>query len=182
MIIKDGAGTGNTVKVTSENRLDADAIVRPINQHINETYQKNFSLFFEGVTPAGADDYFFYFRNNGDKDVHFTKFRLLSSVVGTVEIHQVAGTASSVTDIAPANRFIGSSAALDATIGTDSDITGLTKEADIVHLRLSSSDVDFIDDESSHIIVPPGQAIALLWDNSTGTLKGTINVYEDQGV
>ena len=180
-LIKDGAGTGNTLEITKENKAQINAVQKTITQHINEQYQKHFSLFFEGIDPTGADDYFFYFKNTGTKNIHFTKFRFASSVIGTVELHNVTGTATAVNAITPANRFIGSTNSLTATIGTNVNITGLANAATLIHLRLDTADKDFVDSAPSHIIVPPGQSVALLWDTATGILKGTIDVYEDQG-
>lgn len=181
-IIKDGAGTGNTLRVTSENKAQVNAVQRSLTQHINEIYEKHFSLFFEAIDPTGADDYFFYFKNTGTKNIHFTKFRFASTVIGTVEIHEVTGTATAVNAITPANRFIGSTNTLTATVGTNVNITGLSNAATLIHLRLDTANKDYIDDAPSHIIVPPGQAIAFLWDISTGILKGTVDVYEDPGI
>jgi len=182
MIIKDGNGTGKTAAVNFENRLDVESVIRTVTQHINELYQKHFSLTFEAVDPTGADDHFFYFKNTGTKNIHFTKFRFKSTVVGAVEVNHVSGTASSVNAITPANRFIGSTNTLTATVGTNVDITGLTVENVLKRLTLSTADTDFVDESPSHIILPPGQAISFLWDTSTGVLAGTIDVYEDQGV
>ena len=182
MIIKDASGTGNTLRITVENKAQVNAVQRSIAQHINEVYEKHFSLFFEAIDPTGADDYFFYFKNTGIKNIHFTKFRFSSTVAGTIEIHNVTGTASSTNVVTPANRFVGSTSSITATIGTNVDITGLSNAATLVHVRLAVADTDYVDEALSHIIVPPGQAIALLWDTSTGILKSTMDIYEDQGV
>jgi archaellum component FlaG (FlaF/FlaG flagellin family) len=180
-IIKDGAGTGNTLRITRENRANVSSVSRSVTQHINEVYETHWSLFFEAVDPTGADDYFFYLKNTGTKNIHITKSRFNSTVAGTVEFHRVTGTASSVNDIVPANRNLGSTTAPTATIGTNVDITGLTNANTLLHLRLDTANKDVVDEHPSHIIVPPGQAFALLWDTGTGILKGTIDIYEDLG-
>jgi hypothetical protein len=182
LIIKDGSGTGATAKVNAENRLDVESVTRSLTQHINELYEKHFSVTFEAIDPTGADDYFFYFKNTGTKNIHMTKFRFKSSVIGTVEIHHVTGTASAITAVTPANRFIGSSKTITADVGTSVDFTGLTSSAVLIRLTLDVADKDYVDDAPSHIIIPPGQAIACLWDTATGILAGTIDIYEDQGV
>ena len=182
MIIKDGAGTGKSLKINAENRADVDAVSRSITQHVNEVYQKHFSISFEAIDPTGADDYFFYYKNTGTKNIHVTKTRFKTTVVGAVEIHHVTGTASTVTDVAPVNRYVGSAEAVPASTGTSVNFTGLTVAGVLNRLQLSTANVDFVDDSPSHIIVPPGQAIALMWDTSTGILAGTIDMYEDQGI
>lgn len=182
-IIKDGTGSGNAAKITGENRLETDTVSRSLPQHINEVFKKHFSITFEAIDPVGADDYFLYFKNTGTKNIHLTKFRFKSTVVGTVELHAVSGTAAftSETVIAPANRFLGASEGLTVVTSADTDITGLTNDATLLRLTLSTADTDFVDEAPSHIIIPPGQAMAGLWDTATGILAGTVDVYEDQG-
>jgi hypothetical protein len=182
MIIKDGAGTGNVARINEENRLDVESVSRSIDQHINELYQKYFSLPFDAIDPTGADDYFFYMKNTGTKNLHITDFRLRSTVAGTVEIRAVSGTASSGTTVTPVNRTIGSTNTITATVETGADITGLTNDGVLFYHRLDTADEEEHLKISAHIIIPPGQAVALLWDAATGALSGTVSVYEDQGV
>lgn len=182
MILKDGSGTGTAAKVTSDNRLEVEAIQRTLTQHVNEKHKKHFSLTFEAIDPVGADDYFVYIKNTGTKNLHLSKFRFQSTVIGSVELHDVTGTAvfTAGTDITPANRFLGASETLTATIKTDTDTTGLTNSATLIRLRLDVADKDYIDNAPSHIIIPPGRAMGCLWDQTTGILAGTIDCYEDQ--
>jgi hypothetical protein len=184
MIIKDGAGKGNAARVNVENRLDVESVSRPIDQHINEIYEKMYSLPFDAIDPVGADDYFVYIKNTGTKNLHVESLNIRSTVAGTVEVHYVTGTASftSGTDITPVNRTLGSSVAITATIKTDTDTTGLTNGGILEYMRLAVANTDYCLEISSHLIIPPGKAMALLWDTSTGILSGTITIYEDQGV
>ena len=183
-IIKDGSGTGNTLRINEENRADVESVTRSITQHINEKYEKHFSLSFEDIDPTGADDYFFYYKNTGLKNIHFTKFRFNTTVAGSVEIRSVTGTPSYTSEAAvtPVNRSFGSSQSVTAIINTDANITGLANAGTAIKLRLDTVNKDYTDDAPSHIILPPGQALALLWDTSTGAITGTIDIYEDQGV
>jgi hypothetical protein len=181
-IIKDGAGTGKTARVNTENRLDVESVSRPIEQHINELYQKYFSLPYDAIDPTGADDYFMYIKNTGTKNLHVTDHRVRSTVAGVVEIHAVTGTASSGTTVTPVNRYVGSSETLGATVETGVDITGLTSAGTIFLQRLDTVAKDYHLRTSGHIIIPPGQAIALLWDTASGIISGVMSIYEDQGV
>lgn len=184
MKVRDATGSSRGARVNIENRLDVESVVRPIEQHINEKYHKIFSLPFDAIDPVGADDYFVYFKNTGTKDLHFVTLRIRSTVIGTVEIHSVTGTAvfAADTDITPVNRSVGNTSSISATIKTDTNTTGLTNAGILAHVRLAVANTDYNSDVESHIIVPPGQAIALLWDTATGALSGTACVYEDQGV
>lgn len=182
MIIRDGKGTGSSLHITSENRASTDTISRIIDQHLNEVYEKVYSLPFEAIDPVGADDYFVYIKNTGTKNLHVVDFRIRSTVVGIVEVRAVSGTASftSGTDITPVNRTVGSTSAITATIKTDTDTTGLTNNGVLYYMRLDTANKDFYLESRSHIIIPPGQAISLLWDTATGILAGVIGLYEEQ--
>jgi hypothetical protein len=183
-VIKDGSGTGRTTKVNEENRLDVESVSRSLDQHINELYQKCFSLPFDAIDPVGADDYFVYMKNTGTKNLHITDLRIRSTVAGTVEIRAVSGTPSYTadTDITPVNLSIGSSESLTGTFKTDTNTTGLTNEGVLFYHRLNTVGQEEHLRTSAHIIIPPGQAVALLWDAATGALSGTVSMYEDQGV
>ena len=110
MIIKDGKGTGNTLAITTENRNKTDSVTRSLTQHINETYEKHFSISFELIDPTADDDFIFYFKNTGTKNIHMTKFRFMcTGAPGAVELHHVSGTAGGGgATVVPVNRTLGS--------------------------------------------------------------------------
>lgn len=181
-IIKDGSGSGRALRINKENRASTDTIIRSIAQHINEVYQKHYSLTFDAIDPTGADDYFVYLKNTGTKNLHVTKLRLRSTVAGSVELHRVTGTASSGTAISPTNYYLGSSNTPVMIAETDPNFTGLTQAGIIEYIRLDTVDKDYTEEIPEHIIIPPGQALAFLWDAATGALSGNVEIYEDQGI
>ncbi len=180
-IIQDGTGTGNTLKVNEENKLESNAIIRPLDQHINSVHQKMWSLPFDAIDPVGADDYFIYIENTGIENLRSTDVRLRSTVIGTVEIHRVSGTASYAadTDITPVSRFLGSAKSPTAILKTDTNTTGLANEGILFYIRLDTADKDEHLRTSSNLIIPPGQKLALLWDTSTGALSGIVSLVEE---
>jgi archaellum component FlaG (FlaF/FlaG flagellin family) len=183
-LIKDGSGTGNTLRINEENRADVEAVSRPIEQHINEFYKKAFTVSYDAIDPVGADDYFLYIKNTGTKNLHVTHIQTRSTVAGSVEVHNVTGTASfaSETAITPVNLTLGSSAALTGTFSADTNATGLTNAGTLFYQRLDTVNKDYLLKVDAHLIIPPGQALAFLWDTSTGALSGSVTIYEDQGV
>ena len=183
-IIKDGSGTGNTLRINEENRADVESVTRTIDQHINEIYEKTFSISLDGIDPVGADDYFYYMKNTGTKNIHIEDMMVRSTVAGSVELHHVTGTASfaAETAITPVNRYLGSANSLTAVTSADTNTTGLTNAGTLCYLRCAVANTDYHIDITSHIIIPPGQAMALLWDTGTGALTATMTVYEDQGI
>lgn len=174
--------TGYVAEVSAENRLKTTAVAVPSDQHLNEEHQKYFSLPFEGIDPSGADDYFFYIKNTGNRNLHVTDIRVMSTVVGSMEVHHVTGTPSysSDTDVVPVNRYVGTTNTISAITKTDTNTTGITNAGTIFYQRLDTANKQEHLRTSSHIIIPPGQSIALLWDTSTGVLSGIVSIYEQQ--
>ena len=183
MIITNGVGNGNRAEVNDQNQLSVSSISRSITQHTNETHQKHFSLTFQSIDPVGADDYFLYINNTGITNIHLTKFRFRTTVPGIIELHHVTGTPiyAADVDIVPANRYLGSTTSITMIAKTDTNTTGITKQSDLIHLSLDTAAKDYVDNAPSHIIIPPGQALACMWDTATGVLAGTIDLYEDIG-
>ena len=180
-VIKNGSHNGDFGLVISpEGHAQVDAVIESGDRHINIEHQKVWSLPFEGIDPVAADDYFIYIKNTGIVNLAITDFRLETTVVGTVEVHSVEGTAAhtAANDIIPVNRFIGSAIVPAAIIKTDTNVTGLTSRGVLFWNRLDTADKLFHTQTSSNIIIPPGQAITLLWDTGTGVLKGMISLVE----
>lgn len=180
MIIKDGTGTGSTLKVNSENRLESEAIVRPLDQHLNEAHALVYSLPFDAIDPVAADDFFIYIKNTGSASLHITDIRIRSTVAGNVEVHHVIGTASFTADadLLNVNRLLGSANILTAIAKSDTDVTGLSSSGVVFYIPLNVTDQQEHLKTSAHVIVPPGQAMALAWDAATGALSGTISIYQ----
>ncbi len=184
MQINDGTGTQTGARVNSENRLNVESVSRPIEQHINEIYEKTFTLTYDAIDPVGADDYFLYIKNSGTKNLHITHIRNRSTVVGVVEVHHVLGTVSFTAEaaITPHSLTMASSATITGTFSADTDATGLSNDGTLFSQRLAVANTDYLLKVDAHIIVGPGQSVALLWDQTTGALSGSITLYEDQGI
>lgn len=178
-IIENGGHEGNyKLRVNSEGQATVQATVESEDRHININHEKVWSLPYEGIDPAAADDYFLYIKNTGSSNIALTDFRVESTVIGTVEVHSVTGTASSGSTLTPVNRQIGSSVSPTATIETATDITGLTSAGVLFWLNCDTADKTLKETTSSNVVIPPGQAVALLWDQSTGVMKGMVSLVE----
>ena len=177
--IEDGTGLGFQTKVNSDNRLAIDAVQKSEEHFTNEDRGKVWTLPFENIDPADADDIFFYFKNTSST-VHYnlTSIRIASSVVGQVKLLVVSGTASGGTDITPVNRNLGSSNVVTASVQTGSDITGLTDDGTLGFIQLDTVDRQFKLGFGSEIIITPNKAIVLIWEPATGILTGTISINE----
>ncbi len=180
-VIKNGGHDGDFgMVVKNTGRGQVDAVINTEDRFLNLNEEKVWSLPYEAIDPVGADDYFFYIKNTGSTNLGITDFRLESSVIGTVEVLSVSGTAvyTADNDITPVNRHIGSPVVPDATIKTDTDTTGLTNNGILFWINLDTADKTEHERTTANIIIPPGQAIALLWDQATGIMKGMVSLVE----
>lgn len=177
--IEDGLGTGRVARVDSENRLFAKAVTELQDHHINVVSGKVWSIPFEGLNPAGADDYVVYIKNNGSKDLGITDIRIMADTAATqVEIHAVSGTASGGSDITPVSRTVGSSASPTATIQSGTDITGLTNDGVLFFIQCAVANTEYQLRTSSNVLIPKGKAIGLLVETGTANVTGVISLVE----
>ena len=172
--IIDGTGKGYTAKVDSENRLRTSSVTESQDYHINSE-GKVWSLDVS-VTPTGANDYFFYFKNTGTEDVHISAFRVSSTVATEIAVDVVTGTAVGGTTNVPIARNLGSSKAPTAIIETGVDITGLTKTGRVLFLECAVADTAYTEEIISNLILPQGTAVALKRVAATGLVNATVSL------
>ena len=174
-------GQINTVGVDEEKRMLTRATIDEFDAHINRESGKVWSLSFEGLNPAGADDYVFYLKNDGDKVLQVTDVRVMADTAATqVEIHAVSGTASGGTDLTPVSRTIGSAATPSATIETGTDITGLTNDGILFFLQCDTVNREYHLRTSSRIRIPKGKAMAILVETATANVTGVVSLVEEE--
>jgi hypothetical protein len=179
MKIQDGTGTQNTARVTGDNRLSANSVSIPSEHFIARNTGKVWSITFKDIDPAGADDYFLYIKNNSNvNEYNISDILMTSTVAGQLEMQVVSGTATGGTTNTPVSRKVGSVATPDTTIETGVDITGLTNDG-IMYLLTLSANTNKELLTASQVVIQPGQAVALLWGESTGILSGTITLVEE---
>lgn len=169
---------GQVAEVNDENRLLVSSVSVTEDKHLN-TEERYWSIYLAETTP-GADDYFFYFKNNGLKDLNITDVRVSSSAnLNTMYYERVSGVAVGGTDAQTTNRNAGSPKEITGDVLSGADITGLTplgmmffQKCDVLsrgyHLRTSSN-----------IIVPQGQAIAFR-SALAATVECLISISEEE--
>jgi hypothetical protein len=175
MIIQD-ARTGRTAEVDSENRLTTFSVAQDENKHTNIAGLSD-SIYFT-VTPAGANDYFFYLKNNGTVDIALTDIRLSSTVATRVFLEVATGTPSYVSESAASvtNRNLGSSKAPTITANYDTNITGLTNGGELLFQECHLADELYHMKPSSTIIIPQGQAVSLKRVAATGLMTVLVSL------
>lgn len=177
-IIRDGT-TQKAAEVTSDCKLSVRAVQLSVERNINEQTGRVWSVPFKAIDPANANDYFLYIKNSGSDVIEITDFRLQSTVVGTVEVQVVSGTASGGSDITLVGRNLGLQLTPEnTTIQSGVDITGLTNDGIIFFIPIGSVETLVPLKTSAGIIISPGKAIALLWDKASGVLSGTVSLHE----
>ena len=157
--------------------------VRP-ELHANEENQRVWTIPFEDRDPTDTDDYFLYLQNTGANDLHVYEVTIESTVVGSLEVHRVTGapvngTAVTVAANTVVNQTLGNTNAPDAVMEVGVNITGLAEAGILRQEAIAVADDTHLVRFDAHIIIPQGQAVALLWDTGTGILSGAIHFYED---
>ena len=169
---------GNVAEVSDSGQLSAFAVSEPEDKFINQRGGVH-SIYFS-VTPAGANDYFYYLKNTGTSELSLTDIRIKSSVATTIYYEAVTGTPTYVTgtDTQDCNRNLGSSKLLNATSKYDTNITGLTSGGVLFFERCATADVRYKLSTSSNIIIPQGKAIAFRREAGTGLIEVVVSVVD----
>jgi len=181
LFIEDGTGSGKTAKVNGGNRLLVNAVQKSTDADVNETSGKVWSVVFEGLNPAGADDYVVYIKNTGDKTLHITDMRIMADTAATqIELHAVSGTVVGGSTITPLSRTIGSAATPTATIESGTDLTGLTSDGILFFIQCSTVGKEEHLSSSSRIRIPKSKALAVLIETATANVTGVISLAEEE--
>jgi len=173
--------SGTPMDVTDEHRGKVSSINQPLDQHINHHTGKVWSVSFFDINPIGAGDYVFYFNNTGSAEIAISDFRMsASTTVSRIFIDSVSGSPSFTAgvDLTPVSRNLGKPSAIDATIKSDTDTTGLTNDGVLFFMDLDTVDKMFHLSTSSKIVIPQGKSIAIRFEAATGELSGVISFIE----
>ena len=176
--ITDGTGKGYRAAVSNEGRLETASIAEPHEFHINEE-GKYWSVPFGPQDPAGANDYVFYFKNTGAKDLQLAHIRLsCTGAASCIQINQVTGTAAGGSAITPMALNLASTNTPTATLEEGTDITGLTSSGTLFFMELAAVSTVYALESQSSIIVPKNQAIGILVETATSIVTGTVGLQE----
>lgn len=176
MIIVSASVDRNGATVNNLGQLNTFSTVEPEDKtenRLGKAWTASIS-----VTPAGANDYFFYFENTGTVDYSLTHIRAFSAALTKISVQRVTGTPSytSATDITPINRNLRFTAGMQATIKQDTDTTGISGD-EIYFLQLDTANETRLLAPSSEIIIPPGGQLAFLSTVSTA-ITATVSLAE----
>ena len=134
-----------------------------------------FSVVVDAIDPTGADDNFFYLKNDSVVPIEVIGYDLISTVAGNVKMEVCTGTAVGVTAITPVNLNRTSGKAPSVTVGTGVDITGLTDGGIINFFSLVAlTSNHWPEFKHSIVTLGLGDAILLNWSAATGIISGNI--------
>lgn len=167
---------GQVAQVDDKNRMHVFSVSEPFDKHRN-TEKKAWALYFTN-TPTGANDNFFYIKNDGTKDLFIQDIRISSTVPTQIFYNHVSGTAVGGTAVVPTNRNLGSSITPIATIEQGVDITGLTNLGVIFFEECAVANTMYHLRVTSNIIIPQGQAMAFQRVEATGLINCVVSLVE----
>ena len=175
MIIQDPS-TGQAVGVSSEGKLEAVAVCRSGQEHVNNDEGEAFSVLIDATTIA-VDDQFFYLKNDGDKNIHITSIKGFVSADTEIKVLiGVTGTATGPATVVPVNRNGGSGSLLDATVqeGADLQLTG-GRVLDLFEILAASTSLFKLSWES-HIVLPKNSTI-VFESSAASIINLTVSVF-----
>jgi archaellum component FlaG (FlaF/FlaG flagellin family) len=177
--ITDGKGSGRRVEVDGENRLTTVATTQTNDFHINQKNGKYWSCPFGPQDPDDVNDYVFYIKNTGDKDLGITDIRVsCTGAASQLQINSVTGTAIGGNTITPIPRSLGSSQVISGIVEEDTNITGLTSVGTLFYMEMTAVATLYHLKTSSNIIIPKGSAVGILVVVATSIVTGVISVIE----
>jgi hypothetical protein len=175
LTIEDGQGKGYAAAVSNENKLSVESVMHTIYEHRTRAGQ-SFSASFS-KTPTGANDCFFYFKNNSNDPVWISRIKLIVPTTGDriqVKLNDV-GTPVGGTDITPINLNSGSGSKANATVLEGVDITGLSGGSVIDDITVAAAGDTKIFEWKSAIIIAPGTTMSLYAVAGALLIRGSIS-------
>lgn len=180
--IKDGTGKGYQAKVDANNMIRARVVSESVEHYANYTLGLAFSLYFN-VTPTGANDCFFYFKNTNTHPIVFEGFAAYAASAEAIDVYlKHTGTPSGGSTLTETNLNTSSASSLDATIQYGNDITGLSGGSlayrYYIPANSSTNSINFEQD----IIVYPQTTLTLYAVNGAINIVGHMDCHIDTGV
>ena len=168
--------SGELAEVDQQHRLQTFAVVQDLEQTLSLNGLLS-SVFFQ-VTPAGANDYFFYISNTGVADIGFNMIALSSDSPTKMLVERVIGTPVYVTgtDAEVTNLNGASPLAPLMEAKFDTDITGLTKTGHLTFMEAAVADTIYTDKVFGGIVIPQGGAVAFKRVEATGLMTVNLSI------
>jgi hypothetical protein len=169
MYIEDGTGSGRTVAVNKDNKLEVVAITasteHDTNHHNGQAYNANLEQNPHEVDPSAEEEVcIFYFKNTSEIDVTFEGFshRLAGTdLTDAIEIRGGDdGNPAGGAILIPANMNLGSGNTAQGTFLAGDNITGLSGGTLLQRVFLESNGTKYFNFDQD-IIVPKNRILTI---------------------
>lgn len=168
MIIKDGTGSGRTVRVCNENKLQVQSASMSYQLHANHDHGVAYTMDIDGIVVDGDDYNFLYIQNTNDEDLIITSITLWVSQNkddSNVEVwigHALSSVANN-TSVVPANLNAGSGLAASGVFYVNNGSGNLTTlSGGVVAGRLKPTTSAHKWEKKSGWVIPKNQTFVLL--------------------
>lgn len=151
--------TNTGARINRRGQLEVSSVSESVERFANTIDGRAFTVTVQ-ETPTGANDYFFYLKNDSDEYAYIVEgmnYRVASAE--TVEIFiggTSIGTPTGGTAITPVNMNTSSGKSAELTCEGGSDITGVTGSQMPYRLHLTSTETKYINFEQDIVVGPNG--------------------------
>ncbi len=185
MQIEDGTGSGKTLQIDNQNRLQAYSVIENEATYENEKNGAAYELpiFLTPDTPnpsihGDIDACFCYIKNTNNSNMILTEIRCWAESNEYIDIYlKDTGTPVGGTKMTPINMNLGSGNVADGTFLTGEMITGISGGTLFDRLRIPADNSDHIFSWLSHLIIPKNNIITLYAGNGNIPIEISIQLY-----
>lgn len=185
MIINDGTGKGNQVKVDADNRLYSNAVTREeVELSIFKGNGYNINTGLVNITNAGVDNAIWYLKNNDSEDLIIHEILIILGTTtggtgdGTLKVFRnpTGGTivSNAVAVEANVNRNFSSSNILDVDTFKGATADTLTGGTTLGSTNRSGASV--VNFTSTPFLLKTGNSVGITWAASSGNTAQGVRV------
>jgi len=184
MQIEDGTGSGKTVKVNDENRLQSDCITIDRSKHTNISHGDAYTLFSSinssNVNPSAdiESPCIFYIKNTNELDLIITEVRMWAQENEYIDIYiKQTGTPVGGNAVTPINMNLNSGRQATGTFLAASRITGMSGGTFFDRLRVSADNQDHTFKWEPTIIIPKNNILTCYAGNGSILTETSLTFY-----
>jgi hypothetical protein len=184
--IEDGTGAGFGAGVSSNNRLQVDAVQVTAEHYINQVVGSAYNLLF--TQDLAWEGFFVYIKNTNEFDMVFEglSLRTASDNLRVDILSNVIGTPAGGADITPANLNAGSAKSASGIFYAGNAITSLSGGVLVDRYYFPASDESAYFNFEQDLVVPKNFSLALFgaFDGSgdSSEVSGVLNFYISQNI
>ena len=184
MLIEDGTGSGRTVKVDSENRMEVHAVTQVEVMHENLRKSQAYTVFGTS-TPTYLDPSaetgnlcVFYMKNTDEKNIVISQMGIWTASNQYVEpMTNPTGIPINTETLSPTNMNLSSGNIANGTFLSGSSIEGIIGGTRVSRFRIPANNATNFNDLDSKIIIPKNNIFTLFASEADVAIEFTFNFY-----